>query len=193
MLSPSSTDIELWDSIVLKDDDKAFALFFDRYWLRLYKTALHFSKDEEMSKDIVNDIFLTIWNRRQLLQIDDFVAYLNAATRFQVFRLLKKKKAAKVSYVEEFPDHMQAEIQNEAIYNLDKFDLEIQLNEELKKLPKRSATIFHMSRVQQLKNDEIAQILGITKHSVENQLSHAMKHLQIAFKNLPVLLLFLME
>ena len=92
MLGPSSTDIELWESIVL-NDEKAFAMLFDRYWLRLYKTAVYFSKDQEMSKDIVNNVFLSIWNRRSALQIENFVSYLNTATRFEVFRFLKKQKS----------------------------------------------------------------------------------------------------
>jgi len=190
MLGPSSTDSVLWESIVL-NNEKAFALLFDRYWLRLYKTAVYFSKDEESSKDIVNTVFLTIWNRREVLVIDNFVNYLNSATRHEVFKFLKKRKAAKVSYVEQYPEHLEESVQNEALLRLSKTDIENELAVQLKKLPKRSATIFHMSKIQQLKNEEIAQILGITKHTVENQLSHAVKHLQIAFKNLPILLLIL--
>ena len=190
MLGASSTDNELWEAIIT-NDDRGFTLLFDRYWLRLYKTALYFSKDEEVSKDIVNNVFLNIWNSRNTLQIQDFVPYLNAAVRFEVFRFVKKRKSSMVTYVDDFPVQMQQEVHNDGVVNLGREDLENQLRIQLKKLPKRCAAIFHMSKIEQLKNEEIAEKLGITKHTVENQLSYAVKHMKMAFKDLSILLVIL--
>lgn len=190
MFNQSSSDKELWDAI-LADDEKAFTLFFDRYWLRLFKTAGYYLKDEESCKEVVHNIFISIWNKRHNLVIDDFTAYLNAATRYEVFRSLKKQKTSIVKYVDDYPLDLEKSVSNEAVDAITESDLQAQLMSYLKMLPKRCAQIFLMSRVQQLKNEEIAQELGISKHTVENQLSQAIKHLQVALKNgLSLLLLF---
>ena len=190
MAAQPTTDFELWEAIRL-DDERAFAMFFKRYWLRLYKTAHYFSKDENTSKDLVHNVFLVLWEKRKTLQIDDFSAYLNAATRYEVFKFLKKRNSSLLTYVDELPADLPGDVQNEAIFTMARADLEARLNLHLKSLPKRCADIFRMSKIQQLKNEEIAERLGIAKHSVENQLSYALKHIQKHLSDLPLILIVL--
>jgi RNA polymerase sigma factor (sigma-70 family) len=68
-------------------------------------------------------------------------------------------------------------------------DLEAELETYLKHLPKRCQEIFLMSRRQLMSNDEIADKLGISKRSVENQITHALKHLRISLKDVTVMLI----
>lgn len=183
MLNVGLSDDVLWDAI-LNDDSKAFAALYDRYWLRLYKTACHYIKDNDACEEIVHDVFIIIWNKRKSLKIEHFASYLNAITRYEVFRHIKATKLSKIEYNENYVEEVTELTFNLGQAKLNDLDFEYVLNEHLKKLPKRCREIFYMSKIQQLTNDEIAKALGITKHTVENQLTVALKHLKTSFKGL---------
>lgn len=177
------SDSDLWEKIV-NDDYRAFTALFERHWLILYKTANKYVKDQESCEEIVHDLFLNIWNRRKFLCIVDFTSYLKTSTRYQVYRYLRSNKASIIVYTELYPDEIKFSQENYGYETMLCNDLENKVQDCLKQLPKRSSQIFLMSRKQQLTNDEIAQRLGISKRSVENELTSALKFLRCHFKAL---------
>jgi len=190
MLNANLSDHELWDAI-LNDDSKAFAMLYNRYWLRLYKTARHYINDTDACEEIVHDVFIIIWNKRKSLKIEHFANYLNAITRYEVFRHMKVAKLSKLEYNEMYVEDLTGLAVNFGQVRLNEQDFEYILKEHLKELPKRCREIFYMSKIQQLSNDEIAKELGIAKHTVENQLTFALKHLKSSIKDLSILLILL--
>ena len=186
----SFSDTELWNSI--KDDDyRAFTSLFKRYWLLLYKTALHYIKDPEIAEEIIHDIFFNIWRSRNVLQIDDFKSYLKAGTRYEVLRRVKKIKAAPLSYLGELPENMSSPVLNKGDENIQDDELELELKRHLAALPDRCRQIFLLSRKDHLTNAEIAEQLGISKRSVENQITAALKYLRNNLENMVVVLITL--
>lgn len=188
MLNETLSDQELWEAI-LKEDSQAFAMLYNRYWLRLYKTASHYIKDDNACEEIVHDVFLIIWNKRRWLKIEHFASYLNATTRYEVFRYIKATKLSKLEYNESYVEDASSPVFNLGQAKLNELDIEHLLNGHLKELPKRCREIFYMSKIRQLSNDEIAKELGISKHTVENQLSYALKQLKVSMKDLPIMMI----
>ena len=88
MHNPLVSDSELWLA-VRNDDEHAFSVLFDRYWVRLHKTAFRYLKDPENSEEAVHDVFLSIWNRRRELEIESVPNFLLTAIRYQVYNRMR--------------------------------------------------------------------------------------------------------
>lgn len=191
MTNASLSDEELWYSI-LAGDERAFARFYDRYWLRMYKAALYYLRDKDLSEEVVQEVFVLIWNKRHTLDIKNFAAYLNTTTRYEVFRKLKAAKRSFLEFHENCPSPQNVAY-NYGYERLNDIDNSNVLDDCLKNLPKRCKEIFYLSKIQQLTNTEIAEQLGISKHTVENQLAIALRHLKVNFVEAAILGLMLIK
>lgn len=185
------SDPDLWKKIV-DDDYRAFTMLFDRHWFILFKTAGKYIKDQGLCEEAVHDLFLNLWNRRKHLAIEDFSSYLKSSIRYQVYRILKKEKSSALSYIEEYPEELTSNDENDGDKKILYLELEKELEECLKPLPKRTSEIFLLSRKEQLSNAEIAERLGISKRSVENQVTKALKFLRSHYNYKFILLMLLL-
>jgi len=193
MPTDNLTDSELFEAIVL-NDEHAFKQLFERHWFKIYSVAYRFVKDEETALEIAHDIFLNIWTKRHHLHINSFKNYFITAASYHGMRKRQKIASSAILYVEDY-DHVKHESYN-AEHNQGEFDIgekEIEDTVELllKSLPKRCREIYHLSRKDQLSITEIAEKLGISKRTVENQLTTALKHLRSALKYYIVLIIII--
>ncbi|RYY36482.1 MAG: sigma-70 family RNA polymerase sigma factor [Sphingobacteriaceae bacterium] len=184
------SDPELWQLIV-KDDSTAFNVLFDRYWSKVYTTAYQYLRDKDACTEIAHDIFLNVWVKRGHLEINCFEAYLRTASRYHVYKYIKAQKKAPIDYVENLADYNNRKAYNTGDTNIRYLELENTLDEYLKLLPKRCRDIFILSRRQQLTNDQIAGMLGISKRTVENQLTHALHHIRASLKDMTAVILLI--
>ena len=77
---------------VAEGDGKAFRLLFERYWRSVYGVALAFTKSPGLAEEMVQDIFLRIWLKREKLSdVEKFDDYLFIVARNHIFNKLKKK------------------------------------------------------------------------------------------------------
>ncbi len=182
------SDTDLW-SLIVCDDYRAFTVLYQRHWLRLYRTAQKWIRDPAGCEEVVHDLFVTLWNRRQFLQIKDFGPYLKAALRYQVYAYLKKTKVYSILPWDELPAGPIPATMNEGHEKLLAADLEDQIHEQLQTLPRRCREVFLLSRHEHLSNAEIAERLRISKRTVENQLTAALKHLRFYLKDIAILVL----
>lgn len=182
------TDLELWAKIKL-DDEKAFSILFHRYSSKIYSKSYSYLRDREVSSQIVHDIFLGIWNNRKTLEINSFSAYVTSAARYRVYKNIARNKIIPIDYKENLDDFEKKSATNLAQDKLAYEELENYIHSSLKNLPKRCREIFLMSRQQLMTNEEIANQLGISKRSVENQITHALKYLRTSLKHISVLLI----
>jgi len=175
---------------VKRNDKKAFTLLYDRYWELVYKKAFSYLHDTDTCMSIVNDIFINIWEKRDVLNIITFKNYLNAAARYRVYNAIKASNTSPVKYVEDYEklDDLTV-VYNYAESSIEVNQLSTNLDKLLDKLPPRCKEIFLLSRVNQLSNAEIAERLSISKRAVENQISLAVKHLKPHFKHYPTVIL----
>lgn len=183
------SDQQLWRAIRDDDDEQAFSTLFYRYSSRIYSKAYGYIRDRDACKKIVQDIFLSLWSNRKTLEIDSFIAYLTSASRYRVYKFIGQVKASRLDYKDQLEDEADHSTINEGYQHLVSVDLERELGQHLQELPERCREIFLLSRFQQLSNDEIAHKLGISKRTVENQITAALKYLRMSLKNSGVLLI----
>ncbi len=176
-------DNELFAAVKL-NDKKAFNLLYERYWEVIYKNAFLYLHDAEACMSIVNDIFVNIWKRRNDLNIIVFKNYVTAAARYRVYNYLKSNNTSHLTYIDDYAEFVDLCVeQNAAPDNLYGVELEKDLDLLLVKLPARCKEIFLLSRIDHLTNKEIALKLSISKRTVENQLSYALRYLKSFLKH----------
>jgi RNA polymerase sigma-70 factor (family 1) len=179
------TDNELWDAVV-SDNSRAFVVLYNRYWKKLYKTAHYYLKDETLAEEITHDVFVALWTRRKYLKIQNFENYIHVTARYHVFKQLKTAKLNCIEYIDQFASTDGMVVYNTADSKLGYEALESELAEVLRELPRRCQEIFWLSRVDNLSNDEIADKLHISKRTVENQITLALRFLRMTYPQLSV-------
>lgn len=184
------SDEELWGAIVM-DDSRAFAVLYNRYWKKLYKTTNYYLKDTAAAEEILHDVFVVLWNRRKYLRIESFSNYVYITTRYHIFKYLKAAKISPIEYIEQYAEDTLPISFNNAEEKISYNDVTLQLESSLKELPKRCREIFWLSRIENLSNEEIADQFGISKRTVENQITHALKHLRLSYQELSEIVLFI--
>lgn len=163
---------------------KHFNTLFERYWSIVFTTVFYYTKDKDVCNNITHDLFLNIWVKRDVLEIKLFKAYLTTAARYHVYKQNKSAKVVQLTYLES-PEKLELGFcRNSADEKLSSLELEGKVNIYLKQLPQRCQEIFVLSRRENFSNDEIATRLGISKRTVENQLTCALKHFRICLKSL---------
>ncbi len=153
----------------------AFNKLFDMLWESHFIFAKSLIIDESNAKDIVQDTWVDFWNNRKKIENPDTIlGYLHTTIRFKVYNHFRNNKLHRenLEIVETYTYTSDIELQ----HNLE--DKQYRLNETLKDLTPRCKEIFKLSRFENLNNSDIASQLGISKRSVENQLSFALKKLK---------------
>lgn len=158
------------------DEEGAFQELFFRYQNRIYRYALRIIHSPEVAEEILQDVFLKVWNYRNKIDEDrQFSSLLFKMARNTILNSLKSQKThAELTEqtIETLISYMCPE--NEMIW---KQYVEI-LNEALTKLPERCREIFKKSRFEGLSYDEIAEDLGISKNTVRLQIVKSLKILR---------------
>jgi RNA polymerase sigma-70 factor (ECF subfamily) len=163
-------------SAVRKDDHLAFDRLFHRYGPILYSFVLSIIKDESESEEVVQDIFLKVWEKRKELQLGlSFKSYLFTiavnATR-KIYRQKLQNSKYKQEIAIELGHDRSTDLSTVEYKNLLDYVERI-----IDRLPPSRREIFIMSRKDGLKNAEIAKILSISEQTVKNQLVSAHKFL----------------
>jgi RNA polymerase sigma-70 factor (family 1) len=199
MLSDNLTDSELFEAIIL-NDEKAFNQLFERHWFKVYSVAYKYVKDEESALEIAHDIFLNIWSKRHQLQINSFKSYVITAASYHGIRKKQTTAGVPVQYVEDYGHFENERVQvahsharNQGELNIGEKEINETIEDLLNSLPKRCREIYYMSRRDNLSISEIAVRLNISKRTVENQLTTALKHLRSSLKLVPLVSCFIMK
>lgn len=169
-------DLELY--ALLKAGDKvAYTEIYNRYFSLLYLHALKRLRDEEAARDLIQDLFATLWLKRDVLTTKTNLSnYLYTAVRNGVFNFIAHQKVAS-RYISELPgkvepsecitDHLARERQLAAL-----------IEKEIAELPEKMREIFLLSRVEGLSHKEIAARLGISELTVKTQVKNALRILR---------------
>lgn len=157
-----------------------FEAFYKRWYFKAIRFAMEYIRDESEAENIVQEVFVNIFERRNALFKDvNLSYYLFASIKNRCINYLTNKlrqRSLKVS------DAVEAGIADRlSIVALEEFDvsvvldedLERKLNEAIGKLPPKCRSIFVMSKIQGKKQVDIAEELGITINTVESQMKIA--------------------
>lgn len=163
------------------DDQQAFAVVVERYQLQLYKQILKKIGDTDQSKDILQNILITLWtSRHKLVIIDSLYPYLVKAARYAVVRyyLLQKKNILLETELSKWPENFQHSAESDMLAA----DLKEELEAELLKLPDAVQQVFQLSRKEGLSVREIALQMNLSEQTVKNYISSALQTLRIYLK-----------
>ncbi|WP_316815164.1 RNA polymerase sigma factor [Pedobacter nyackensis] len=164
--------------ILIRHDDKdAFTTLFDRYWQRLFQSAKARLGGDDAAKDIVQEIFIKLWQRRSDLNIKGPLEnYLQGAVRLSVISHYNSKKVNQV-LLEDSLDRIN--ILEDSIESLtDYLDMEQTLTEAVELMPEMLKKIYQL-RSENLSVREIAGTLGLAEQTVKNYISEVLRRLRI--------------
>ncbi len=162
---------------LLRDgDEHAYTVIYERYCKSLFSNAYKRLKDKELAKDLVQVVLTDLWRRRENVVIRDLAAYLHTAVRFQVFKYISRKPDS-TPFLDEFEIILASPVQ------ADNALLEREIASLLKlwisALPSKRRIIFLLYAEEELSTRQIADKLGISQKTVQNQLHTAIGHLRL--------------
>lgn len=163
-------------SQIRKSDESAFAALYDKLWERMYALAFSILKNKDTSKDLVQEVFVDFWTRRLTIEDDNIEAYLLKATRFKVYNELRDTKFNNSSI--DTIDHAITPQASGILESLQYNETKQRIDQAVDNLPTKRQQIFTLSRYHELNNFEISQKLGISKRTVETQISLAIRSIK---------------
>ncbi len=178
---------ELFDQ-VKSGDQKAFELLFSILFARLNDFAKKVVKDDGISQDIVQEVFVKVWENRSQIESLNLEALL--------FRMVRNRCIDHIKHIKVLNNRMNkihVSLQYEELYRIDFIGNEpyVLIEEELKTkiektiqgLPDRCREVFILSRIDGLKNKEIAEKLNINIKNVERHLNRAIQSFRKNFSS----------
>jgi RNA polymerase sigma-70 factor (ECF subfamily) len=168
-------------------DEPAFMEIYNRYWKMLYASVHAVLRDSEQAKDIVQEVFVSVWFNAGNHPIAHLKAYLQQACRFQVYKQLQRKKND-VSFYERL-----AKITSEIVAENGVLEREYrqQVSKVIASLPEIYRETFLLSREENLTYKEIAEQLHISEKAVEKRMSKSLRLLREAIGQSPFMVAML--
>lgn len=166
--------------------DKAFRELYDVYYRRLFCIARQYLQDEFIAETIVSDVFFHLWESRKSLLIQTSLnAYLIRSVRNYSINYLQK------NYVEKEVSLNNIDITSPLLFLSDDYplgrlmekELAQKIHEEINALPEETRRVFILSRIEELKHEEIATKLNISVNTVKYHIKQALSVLRERLKD----------
>lgn len=173
-------------------DIASFEMLFKSHYSTLCRFAESYLKDPEEAEEVVQAAFIGFWEKRESISIDTSLkAYLYRSVRNACLNELKRQKVRKLHANQVA---LEGEPESEASDRIAmKKELEVKIQEAMLRLPEQCRLIFQMSRFEELKYKEIADQLGISVKTVENQMGKALRIMREQLKDYLPLIIILMR
>lgn len=160
-----------------KDDRRAFARVYEELWSRLYSVAYNYLRERATAEEMVQEVFVNLWVKRQSLQtVDNITAFAMRSLQFQIYDYFDRKAVvdryikSKTASQKILPDTSHDQIEYDETLNL--------ITKEIDNLPSLTQQIFRLSRFSQYSNEEIATHLQVSVKTVEYHITQSLKHLR---------------
>jgi RNA polymerase sigma-70 factor (ECF subfamily) len=167
----------------------AYQELFERYAQRIYNFSLAYLKNKGDAEELVQDVFLKIWEKREMLDhsknIKSFIFKIAVNTIYDFMRRKNIENA--------FNDFSKANFNSETEntwHTVIFEDMQQNLQSLILQLPEQQQKIFKLSKTEGLSNDEIAASLNLSKRTVENHLYRAISFLKEHFRDESLIALF---
>jgi len=160
-----------------------FEEVYDLFWSKLYSVAYNYFRDKTTAQELVQDVFVTLWVKREHLgHVEDLSAYLFRAMKNRIYdqfdKMASREKLAR--HAQQLFSEETHTTEETVAYD-ETLDL---LNREIDKLPYTTRTIFRLSRFDRYTNEEIATRLHVSGKAVEYHITQALKKLRLRLDHL---------
>lgn len=170
-------------NLLKEDDQSAYTEIFKRYSKLLINHAYKILENQDEANDVVQEVFLSVWNKRYELDITGSLSsYLYKAVKNRVLNYIAHEKV-----VSNYADSIAGFIETDYVFadsNLRERELEAIIAREIALLPEKMREVFLLRKVEELSYDEIALQLNITDKTAKQQVYNSLKILREKLKSL---------
>ena len=187
--------VEYSDSTIItllkQGSEKVFETVFKDHFKSLHAYAHTFLKDDELAEEVVQNVFCRIWEKRDQLKPEGSIkAYLYRSVHNESLNYLKHQKV-KASFQVYYADEME-NASNQPSEKVMVNELERHIHKAINELPQQCRTIFQLSRFEHLKYQQIADEMGLSIKTIENQMGKALKLLRVKLAEFLTIMIFLL-
>ena len=178
MLKKTEYNDEELLNLLSTGDESAIDLIFRKYYSFLCKSVHRIISDEQITEDLAQEVFYELWKKREKLHINSSLkAYLKRAVINKALNYIRDQK------IDLRNAPAKEDLKSKGITVIQKIavdDLQQKIDQAIDSLPERCRLVFVLSRFEEMSYQQIADQLGISIKTVENQISKALKSLRKA-------------
>ncbi|HEV8283126.1 MAG TPA: RNA polymerase sigma-70 factor [Chitinophagaceae bacterium] len=160
--------------LLQQSSEGAFTEIYNRYWEKLFSVAYYHSRNKQLAEEVTQDVFMSLWDRRNSLDIKELKAYLGTAAKFAIFKHLVRTKRRKQLLAEGAAPVVS--LTEDA--NINAIFLKEYINGLVETLPEKSRIVYKFSREEGMNIPQIAEAMNISHKTVETHLTKALKTLR---------------
>lgn len=165
------------------NSNQAFTQLYNRYWKKMFTTAANKLHNLEEAEDIVQQIFISLWDRREVLEIKTSLdSYLAVAVKYRVLKHLNLRFRLK-NFSDVAVEATIAELSDDSTQEWLEFnEVNQRVQYLIEALPEKSRLVFEMSRIEGISHKEIASSLKLSEKTVEWHITKAIKFIRTGLK-----------
>lgn len=189
-----SEDSKIQWSLFLSGNDKAYSWLYKTYIQILYSYGTRFTSDDELIKDCIQEVFISLWKSRSKLPLPDNIkVYLMISLKNCLIRHLYKSELFRNYDSNEIITFsiLEPTVEEEYIDNEDFFHLQQKVKEILAILTPRQQEIIYYRFIQELSFEEICSLMDLNYQSAQNLIQRSLKKIRDSYGSLEVLLLLI--
>jgi RNA polymerase sigma-70 factor (family 1) len=179
---------ELLTKLLHAGDAGAFREIYNRYWQKLFHTALAKTHSQQIAEELVQNIFIAVWEKRAIAKIENLEAYLVRAMKYKIINYIQSMLATE-KHLKVMSDHIAKE-ENDSETQLLLHELNLAIHTAIEKLPAKTKAVFKLSREESHTVKEIAQLMNLSEKAVEYHITQSLKLMRLHLKDFIVLEVF---
>lgn len=173
---------------LMSGSEKNFRLIVEHWYTRLFNFANGYLNNPENTKEVLQDVFLKLWDTRQkLLANTNLNAYLFTLTRNRCIDLIRREKLMLQFRTDRQEEYRRLSENFEALSdpildNLFAMEIQAEINRTISELPEQCQKVFVLSRMKGMNNREISQTMVLSEKTIESHLTKALKTIRLALE-----------
>jgi RNA polymerase sigma-70 factor (family 1) len=167
-------------------DENAFAEIFSRHWGKVYAIAYQKLRSQVLAEELVQDLFFTVWEKRNTLLINNLEPYLITSIKHRIISHIRSQVVERKywDYYKNTFSHIESITEKDVEYN----ELVNALENGIDDLPEKSKQVFTLNRMQGRSVSEIATLLNVSEKAIEYHLTRSLKQLRLHLKDFILML-----
>lgn len=154
---------------------EAFTVLYRRYWEELFITAVKALRGKEEAADVVQDVFLSLWNRRNELNIQGSIgAYLQTSVRYKCIHYIEKNIIRR-DYLVQLSEIEVTHTSSNPEIDLQLKEIQQTVSKTVANMPPKMQEVYNLSRYQHLTYSQIADQMGISSETVKKHVQSALR------------------
>jgi RNA polymerase sigma-70 factor (family 1) len=171
--------------LLQQGDRNAFTEIYNKYWKKLLAIAYNHTKNKTAAEEITQEVFISLWNRRESIQIKTLANYLATAAKFAIFKQIQRQRRQR---------EIEASGYNYKPFSMDESAIDALFLQDyidgiVNELPEKCRLVFKYSREAGLSIPEISREMNIAEKTVESHLTKALKVLRLKLRQSGLLVL----